>query len=101
MIMTARTHFQSMEALLGELEPLGIELEEHSYSPGALVAFTLVLRRNDERARFSWNESDAILTVECAEIENSVSWKHDAHIKVEPRDAVFCEMASEATQLFA
>ena len=98
--MSARAHFQSMETLLGELEPLGIALGEHSYSPTTVVGFTLVLRHGSEKARFIWNEPDAILTVECAGVGNAVSWKHDAHIKVELRDAVFYEIASEAIQLF-
>lgn len=81
-----------------ELAPFGIVIER-APEPDS-VAFTLLVRRGAQRAAFSWQPGDDVLSVSYA-AQADAELQHDANISVPRGEGLYAEIWSEAKSLLA
>ncbi|SRR5712691_2047607 len=101
---TSIVHFEALLRILRDLEPHKIELYEHQYHPEAFGSFVAVLGRAHERAKFSWDGRESLLSISLGSFPNKnapAAWAHDADISLPNGHGLYEEIASNAAQMLA
>jgi hypothetical protein len=101
---TAIAHFDSLLRILRDLGSEGIALYEHQYNPQAFGSFVLVLGRPHQRAKFSWDGREFILSMSIADVPNknaNASWVHDADFSLPNGHGLYEEIASQTSSTLA
>jgi hypothetical protein len=101
-VITPIQHLRSLQALLEELALQGIVLLIHEYSSASFGNFVLVFGARHQKARFSWDGKEQILTAEYQKVQNESvegAWEHDAYVSVSPTEGVFAEIGSNAVAM--
>jgi hypothetical protein len=97
-------HFDSIVRILKDLASHKIALYEHHYHPQAFGSFVLVLGHAHERARFSWDGRECILSISFDAVPSknaSASWTHGRDVSLPNGQGLYEEIASNAAQMLA
>jgi len=97
-------HFEELLRILRDLESHKIELYEHQYHPAAFGSFVVVLGRAHERAKFSWDGRESLLSISLGSFPKKnapAAWAHDADIGLPNGHGLYAEIASNVVQMFA
>ncbi|MDH4260118.1 MAG: hypothetical protein OEW16_07415 [Gammaproteobacteria bacterium] len=100
----AIAHLENLLRILRHLESEGIALYEHQYHPQAFGSFVLVLGRPHQRAKFTWDGREFILSMSIADFPNksaNVPWTHDADFSLPNGQGLYEEIASQTTSTLA
>lgn len=101
---TAIAHLDRLLRILRDLESEGIALYEHQYHPQAFGSFVLVLGRPHQRAKFSWDGREFILSMSIADFPNknaNAPWVHDADFSLPNGLGLYEEIASQTSSTLA
>jgi hypothetical protein len=101
---TAIAHLESLLRILRDLNSEGIALYEHQYHPQAFGSFVLVLGRPHQRAKFTWDGREFILSMSIADFPNknaNALWTHDANFSLPNGQGLYEEIASQTTSTLA
>jgi hypothetical protein len=100
----AIAHFDNLLRILRALESVGIALYEHQYNPQAFGSFVLVLGRPHQRAKFSWDGREFILSMSIADVPNknaNALWIHDADFSLPNGQGLYEKIASQTSSALA
>jgi len=102
--MSAVAHLQSLTQMLTDLGRDGVELFGHRYSSREFGGFEIVLGREMEQFKLTWDSFESILSVSfvpCPSKSASALWAHEANISIPEGRGLFQEIAAMTRYLLA